>query len=80
MRTLEILQIVQENAFTLFESLKASMVQNGARLAPFCTNFAFCGAERCGTEIYMPGGEWGVKIGEWIAERMHNRTSETTST
>jgi hypothetical protein len=29
-------------------------VQNGVRLAPFCTIFAFCGAERCGTEIYMP--------------------------
>jgi hypothetical protein len=43
--------------FTLSKSLKASMVQNGARLAPFCTIFAFCGAERSGTEIYMPGAE-----------------------
>jgi hypothetical protein len=43
--------------FTLSESLKASMVQNGARLAPFCTIFAFCGAERCGTEIYMPDSD-----------------------
>jgi hypothetical protein len=43
--------------FTLSESLKASMVQNGARLAPFCTIFAFCGAERCGTEIYMPAAD-----------------------
>jgi hypothetical protein len=43
---------------TLSKSLEVSMVQNGARLAPFCTIFAFCGAKWGSTTNSMPALEY----------------------
>jgi hypothetical protein len=57
------------------------MVQNGARRAPFCTIFAFCGAERCSIEIYMPDRLTGTRVSQMLAiTKFDGKSGAATST